>query len=226
MQIFCTYTLPGQYDTGAASYRSPKNFLHMSAHKYFVVYKPYLALCQFSPVAGKATLADYFTLPKDVYPIGRLDADSEGLLLLSNDKALTEKLLHPRSGHLREYWAQVEGVPTPAALSQLASGVPITVDGKVHHTLPAEASLLAHHPPLPERHPPIRFRAAIPTSWLSIGLVEGKNRQVRKMTAAVGLPTLRLVRWRIEKIDAAGMLNGDLIEMGQKEFYHKLKLKA
>ena len=196
----------------------------MSGFKYYVVYKPYLVLCQFSPVAGKETLADYFSLPKDVYPIGRLDADSEGLLLLSNDKALTEKLLHPRSGHQREYWAQVEGLPTPAALQQLCNGVTISIDGKNHATLPAKATALSGEPPLPDRHPPIRYRASIPTTWLSLCLTEGKNRQVRKMTAAVGLPTLRLVRWRIEKIDAAGMLSGDLIEMGQKEFYHKLKL--
>ncbi|TAD87178.1 MAG: pseudouridine synthase [Bacteroidetes bacterium] len=198
----------------------------MAAFKYFIVYKPYLVLSQFSPVEGKETLADYFTLPKDVYPIGRLDADSEGLLLLSNDKAITEKLLHPRSGHQREYWAQVEGIPTSDALTQLSKGVSINIDGKNHQTLPATAVLLSNTPLLPDRDPPIRYRASIPTSWLSLTLSEGKNRQVRKMTAAVGLPTLRLVRWRIEKIDAAGMLSGDLIEMGQKEFYHKLKLKG
>ena len=197
----------------------------MSSFKYYIIYKPYMVLSQFSPVEGKQTLADYFSVPKDVYPVGRLDVDSEGLLLLTNDKALNESLLHPRNAHEREYLVQVEGVPTQEAVAALQNGVQINIDGKMHQTKPCKVTVLTREPRVPDRVPPIRFRASIPDTWLSLTLTEGKNRQVRKMTAAVGLPTLRLIRWRIERIDADGMISGDLIEMGQKELYHKLKLK-
>lgn len=197
----------------------------MSAYKYYIIYKPYMVLSQFSPVAGKKTLADFFSVPKDVYPIGRLDVDSEGLLLLTNDKSLNEQLLHPRHAHEREYWAQVEGLPTPEALAKLQKGVSISIEGKVYDTKPCKVATLPTNPPVTDRNPPIRFRANIPTTWLGLTLTEGKNRQVRKMTASVNLPTLRLIRWRIERLDAVGMISGDLIEMGQKELFHKLKLK-
>lgn len=166
-------------------------------------------LSQFSREGEHATLADLdFNFPKDIYPVGRLDADSEGLLLLTNDNYLKTKLLEPRNRHKRTYYVQVEGDITKDACLQLEDGVKISINGKSYLTLPASASLLAE-PTLPERNPPIRFRKNIPTSWVSITLHEGKNRQVRRMTAAVGFPTLRLVRWAIGKISLSDFIGGE-----------------
>ena len=157
-------------------------------------HKPYGVLSQFTPEPGSAwrTLAD-FHLPKNVYALGRLDADSEGLLLLSDEAGLNSRLLDPKHAHRREYWVQVEGVPSAAALAHLSRGVKLGD----YTTLPAQARTLDPPPSLAPRNPPIRVRKTVPDSWLSIELVEGKNRQVRRMTAAVGHPTLRLVRARI-----------------------------
>jgi 23S rRNA pseudouridine2457 synthase len=178
--------------------------------RYYLVYKPYQVLCQFSPSAGKTTLKDVFVVEPDVYPVGRLDYDSEGLLLLTNDASLNQLLLHPRHKTEKEYFAQVEGLPTAEALTLLQQGVLINVDGQPYKTAPATVQLLATEPSLPPRVPPIRYRAAIPTSWLSLVITEGKNRQVRRMTAAVGHPTLRLVRWRQGHHSIAGMQPGDM----------------
>lgn len=191
---------------------------------YTLIYKPYGMLSQFSREGDKPTLADLpFAFPKDVYPVGRLDADSEGLLLLTSDKTLNHRLLNPKFQHMRTYYVQVEGDLTEEACRRLSEGVTISVDGKSYHTLPARARRMAE-PPLPPRDPPIRYRAAIPTSWLSITLHEGKNRQVRKMTAAVGFPTLRLVRWAIENFTAEGMQPGDVRELSKPEMITGLKL--
>jgi 23S rRNA pseudouridine2457 synthase len=179
-------------------------------------------LCQFSPVEGKLTLADHFTVPKDVYPVGRLDYDSEGLLILTNDRSLNNQLLNPAFKHEREYWVQVDGAINNKALQQLEKGVSINIDGKAHHTLPAKAFLFENPPPVPERNPPVRFRKLIPTSWISLQLSEGKNRQVRKMTAAVGFPTLRLIRHRIEKITLDQMQPGDIKPMNRQTIYSLL----
>jgi 23S rRNA pseudouridine2457 synthase len=179
--------------------------------QYFLIYKPFQVLSQFSPVEGKQTLADYFNVPKDVYPVGRLDYDSEGLLLLTNDKSLNQLLLNPSKAHEREYWVQVEGNITSKALQQLSKGVSISLDGKPYKTLPARAVAIIGEPGLPLRNPPIRFRKNIPTSWLSLTLHEGKNRQVRRMTASVGFPTLRLVRWRIGNITLDNLQPGEFI---------------
>jgi 23S rRNA pseudouridine2457 synthase len=189
---------------------------------YFLIHKPFQVMSQFSPVEGKQTLADIFEVPKDVYPVGRLDYDSEGLLLLTNDKALNQKLLSPAFKHEREYWVQVEGNITDVALQQLAKGVNINVEGKIHKTLPALAKKFLADPAVEDRNPPIRFRKSIPTSWISLVLTEGKNRQVRKMTAAVGFPTLRLIRYRIEHLDLQGLLQGDLRIVQKNEVYRKL----
>lgn len=156
-------------------------------------HKPYGVLSQFTADGSPNRPLAEFDFPKGVYPIGRLDADSEGLLLLSDEAALNQKLLHPRNAHEREYWAQVERLPEESALRQLAQGV--SVQGR--ETLPARAWLLEPQPELPPRVPPIRFRKTVPDCWIGLELVEGKNRQVRRMTAAVGHPTLRLVRVRI-----------------------------
>jgi 23S rRNA pseudouridine2457 synthase len=160
-----------------------------------------------------------------VYPVGRLDADSEGLLLLTNDKQLNHRLLNPKFRHNRTYYVQVEGELTNEACQKLTQGVTISVDGKPYHTLPADARPLAE-PDLPARNPPIRYRASIPTSWLAISLHEGKNRQVRKMTAAVGFPTLRLVRWAIENLTAEGMAPRDVRELSGAEVMQGLRIEA
>lgn len=154
--------------------------------------KPYGVVCQFRPHPARASLADWVALP-GIYPAGRLDADSEGLLVLTDDGALQASLTHPRRKATKRYWVQVEGEPRPDQLARLRRGVALA-DGP---TLPAD--VVACPPPdgLWERDPPIRVRKAIPTAWLDIGLTEGRNRQVRRMTAAVGLPTLRLIRHRV-----------------------------
>nr|WP_295930024.1 pseudouridine synthase [uncultured Dyadobacter sp.] len=171
--------------------------------RYFLIYKPFGMLSQFTREGDHQTLADLgFDFPKDVYPVGRLDADSEGLLLLTNDNFLKTKLLEPRNKHTRTYYVQVEGEATELACAQLSRGVNISINGKQYKTLPAEVAVI-EEPTLPERNPPIRFRKNIPTSWLSVTLHEGKNRQVRRMTASVAFPTLRLVRWSIGKISLA-----------------------
>lgn len=183
----------------------------------YLVYKPYQVMCQFSKVEGKQTLVDYFEVEKDVYPIGRLDNDSEGLLLMSSDKTLNAQLLSPKAKQEKEYYVQVEGDITQEAIRQLQQGVTINIDGKQHHTLPAACRRLPADPGLPERTPPIRYRAQIPTSWISLIITEGKNRQVRRMTAAVGFPTLRLIRWRIGASNIKGMLPGDMRLLDMKE---------
>lgn len=170
-------------------------------------------LSQFTrEVPGQVTLADLdFTFPSDVYPVGRLDSDSEGLLLLTNDKRLNQKLLDPKNGHPRTYHAQVEGIPSETALEKLRTGVEISIDGKKHRTAPAKATHLTTPPQLPDRNPPIRFRKSVPDSWIELELTEGKNRQVRRMCAAVGLPVLRLVRVAIGKMQLGKMLPGDVV---------------
>lgn len=193
--------------------------------RYFLIYKPYGTLSQFSREGNKPTLADLeVDFPGDVYPVGRLDADSEGLLLLTNDKQLNHRLLNPKFRHNRTYYVQLDGTLTDEACRKLSEGVTISVDGKPYHTLPADARPLLPEPALPARNPPIRYRASIPTSWLSISLHEGKNRQVRKMTATVGFPTLRLVRWSIEGFTADGMVPGDVRELSGEEVVNGLKL--
>lgn len=162
-----------------------------SGCKYLAFFKPYGVLSQFSKESqgDKRTLAD-FSFPPDVYPIGRLDYDSEGLLLLSDDARLNKLLLDPQYAHKRTYWSQVERIPQSSALKQLESGV--LIEGR--KTRPAKARMLQSEPILPARQVPIRFRKSVPTAWIELTLKEGKNRQVRRMTAAVGHPTLRLVR--------------------------------
>lgn len=156
-------------------------------------------------------MKDVFDVPNDVYPVGRLDEDSEGLLLLTNDPSMNAEVLS--SDWEKEYWVQVEGQPNEEALQQLRDGVKIRVRKKDHMTHPSLVSGLTVVSGIPDRDPPIRYRKEIPDSWISITIREGKNRQVRRMTAAVGYPTLRLIRWRIKNLTIEGMQPGDIKEV-------------
>ena len=164
--------------------------------------KPFQVLSQFTGEGGKRTLRDYIDVP-GVYPAGRLDYDSEGLLLLTDDGRLQHRLAHPRFEKEKEYWVQVEGVPDEADLDRLRNGIRLK-DGP---TRPAHVAIIAE-PPLWPRDPPIRVRKAIPTTWLRVIITEGRNRQVRRMTAHIGFPTLRLVRWRIGDWTLEGVASG------------------
>lgn len=168
--------------------------------------KPYGVLTQFTDKEERQTLSDYIEI-KDVYPAGRLDRDSEGLLVLTDDPALRHKIMHPRFKLPKSYWVQVEGQPDTAALKELKMGVMLN-DGL---TKPAEVDII-QAPDIWERTPPIRFRAAIPTTWLKITITEGRNRQVRRMTAKVGYPTLRLIRIEIGKWKLGDLKPGEWLE--------------
>lgn len=164
--------------------------------------KPFQVICQFSPEGDKTTLKDFIDIP-DVYPAGRLDYDSEGLLLLTDDGRLQSRIADPRYGKEKEYWVQVEGTPGETNLDRLRAGV----DLKDGPTRPAQVEIIAT-PEVWPRDPPVRFRKEIPTTWLRLTISEGRNRQVRRMTAHIGFPTLRLVRWRIGEWSLAGIPTG------------------
>jgi 23S rRNA pseudouridine2457 synthase len=178
-------------------------------------HKPYGVLSQFTPEPGSRwrTLAD-FKFPPRVYPLGRLDADSEGLLLLADEPGLNARLLDPSHGHRREYWVQVERVPTAEALAKLARGGLRIAD---HTTRPCTARLLTPPPSIPPREPPIRYRKNVPDAWIALELTEGKNRQVRRMTAAIGHPTLRLIRMRIGQLVLGELKPGEWRELAAVE---------
>jgi 23S rRNA pseudouridine2457 synthase len=185
--------------------------LHEALLMLLAFNKPYGVISQFtSDGSANRTLAQ-FGFPKEVYAIGRLDADSEGLLLFSDEPALNQRLLHPRQAHEREYWVQVERAPSAEVLRLLQDG--LVIEGR--KTLPAHARMLDPQPDLPPRDPPIRFRKTIPTCWIALELVEGKNRQVRRMTAAVGHPTLRLIRVRIGGFELGKLVSGNWIQLDE-----------
>ncbi|MFQ4146282.1 pseudouridine synthase [Chlorogloeopsis sp. ULAP02] len=189
-------------------------------YRYILFYKPYGVLSQFTQdTPARSTLKDYIQVP-DVYPVGRLDWDSEGLLLLTNHGQLQNRLCDPQFGHERTYLVQVERIPDPTALKKLEAGVLI----KDYRTRPAKVRLLNEAPSLSDRNPPIRFRKTVPTAWLEMKLTEGKNRQVRRMTAAVGFPTLRLVRTAIAHLQINGLQPGQWRDLKSRELklLHKL----
>jgi 23S rRNA pseudouridine2457 synthase len=176
-------------------------------------HKPYGVLSQFTPDGSpNRTLAE-FGFPKGVYPIGRLDADSEGLLLLSDEPGLNTRLLDPEMGHSRRYWTQVERIPSTEALAQLCSGVRI----QDYTTRPCKARMLDPQPEVAPRDPPIRVRKNVPDCWIELELTEGKNRQVRRMTAAISHPTLRLMRVRVGSLDLGKLPSGQWRELGPEE---------
>lgn len=188
---------------------------------YYVFYKPFGYLSQFTDEGNNPGLGNILDLPADIYPIGRLDKDSEGLLLLSNDKKLNFSLLNPANGHERTYWVQVDGEINEEAIQKIEQGVSIKVGKSRYLTKPCFAKII-QVPNIPERTPPVRYRKSIPTSWIEITLTEGKNRQVRKMCAAVGYPCLRLIRCKIGEIELADMQIGELKQLtkNQLSFVH------
>ncbi len=171
--------------------------------KIIKFWKPFNVMTQFTDKEGRATLADFIKVP-NIYAAGRLDYDSEGLLILTDDGGLNSRLTQPKYEHPKTYWAQVERMPDKQALKTLREGVQLS-DGL---TRPAEVELLIDPPRVPERSVPIRFRINVPTCWLQITLTEGRNRQVKRMTAAVGHPTVRLVRWAVGNITLNGLTEG------------------
>ncbi len=185
-----------------------------SSSQYLILFKPYGVISQFTDAQGeRPTLRDYVDVPR-VYPVGRLDHDSEGLLLLTDDGWLQHRLTDPRYEHPKTYWVQVEGQPGDDALRSLREGIQIWPDFR---SRPAKVKRLEGEPVLPPRDPPIRFRLSVPTAWLSITLTEGRNRQVRRMTAAVGFPTLRLVRAAIGEIRIDGLAPGHWRRLNEAE---------
>ena len=190
--------------------------------EYYLIYKPYQVLSQFTSSDGKLCLKDILNVPKDVYPVGRLDYDSEGLLLLTNDTSINHQLLHPKFAHARTYWVQVDGAITNDAVEALSKGVTISVDGKTYETKKATLKILPDNLLVPERNPPIRVRKSIPTSWVSIQLTEGKNRQVRKMFASVGFPVVRLIRSQIGQFSIAQMQPSDCLSLSFEEVQNAL----
>jgi 23S rRNA pseudouridine2457 synthase len=176
-------------------------------------HKPYGVLSQFTPDGSPNRTLTEFRFPKDVYPIGRLDADSEGLLLLSDEAGLNTRLLDPERGHPRRYWAQVERIPESSSLDLLAAGVTI----QDYTTRPCRIWMLDPQPEVPPRDPPIRVRKSVPDCWITLELTEGKNRQVRKMTASIGHPTLRLLRVQIGDLELGALQAGAWRELAQEE---------
>ena len=176
-------------------------------------HKPYGVLSRFTPDGSPNRTLTEFGFPKDVYPIGRLDADSEGLLLLSDEAGLNTRLLDPERGHARCYWAQVERIPSAEALAVLAAGVPI----QEYTTRPCRAWLIEPQPDLPPRDPPIRVRINVPDCWIALELIEGKNRQVRRMTAAISHPTLRLIRVGMGTLELGTLASGSWRELSGAE---------
>lgn len=175
-------------------------------------------LSQFTKEGNHATLGELFDFPKDAYPIGTIDTDSEGLLVITNDKRLKNKVLDPLYKIENTYVSQVEGTLSEVTLATLKNGIEISLNGKISKMIPSKVSEVIN-PEIPERNPPIRFRANVPTAWLQLTMIETKNKQIRKMTAAVGNPTLRLIKTQIGKLVMKGMQPGDVVEYNEPNIY-------
>jgi 23S rRNA pseudouridine2457 synthase len=182
--------------------------------QYILFHKPFNVLSQFTPEDGAKSLAE-FGLPKDVYPAGRLDKDSEGLLLLTDDGPLIEKLLNPKNEKPKTYWVLVERVPTEEELERMRVGLKI----EDYTTRPCQVKILDPQPEVPPRDPPVRLRKTVQDIWIEVRIVEGKNRQVRKMTAAIGHPTLRLIRRKIANLDLSNLAPGEWMEVPKSEIH-------
>jgi 23S rRNA pseudouridine2457 synthase len=195
-----------------------------NSHLYFIIHKPYGVLSQFTDEDGNPGLGSLFKLPKDVYPVGRLDLDSEGLLLLTNDKSLNARLLHPSHAHKRTYWAELEGKVNDKALENLSKGPSFSVKGQRYKSLPIEANTIPAPTELGERNQPVNHLKYPDTTWVQLKLTEGKNRQVRKVTAAVGHPTLRLVRVAIEELQLFPLKAGEIRQVSESMVMKKLNL--
>jgi 23S rRNA pseudouridine2457 synthase len=191
-------------------------------HLYFIIHKPYKILSQFTDEGANRGLRAIFNLPKNVYPVGRLDLDSEGLLILTDDKSLNNKLLNPKHDHKRTYWVEVDGEPTKESLSQFRNGLDININGKTHRTKKADVNRIT--PEMDERDPPVNYKKHPKRVWLEIILTEGKNRQVRRMTAKIGHPTLRLIRVGIEQLNLEPLKSGEISQISEKAIYKKLNL--
>jgi 23S rRNA pseudouridine2457 synthase len=196
--------------------------------QYFLINKPFGMLSQFTREADHhRVLGDLYPFPKNVYPVGRLDRDSEGLLILTDDTSLNAQLLRPEKEHPRTYWVQVEGNPTPQAIKQLEGGVVIKLKKKTWQCAKTEVSALPDEisSTIPPRQPPVRFRKTVPDSWWSIKLTEGKNRQVRKMWAKVGYPVLRLLRFSIEDVTLNDLEGESVVAVQREWLFPNLNLK-
>jgi len=192
--------------------------------KYYLINKPYGVLSQFTSEGGNPGLGTLYQLSKDVYPVGRLDKDSEGLLLLTNDKTINHKLLDPKYEHERVYWVEVENRPDSKTLKKLSEGVEINLKGKIHKTKQCGVKILENLEMM-EREPPVNRKKHPITCWLEIRLTEGKNRQVRRMTAKIGHPTLRLIRFAIENLELGKLEVSGIVEIPKSEVYDKLNLR-
>jgi 23S rRNA pseudouridine2457 synthase len=200
--------------------------------RYFIANKPFNTICQFSQeVEGQKTLADLnFDFPKDAYPIGRLDQDSEGLLLLTSDRSLNHRLLNPQFAHKRTYLAQIEGIPTEEALKKFRNGVTIKIEKKLYDTLPAEChavkdpSVYFDNSPIWERLPLPKSSGNKPMSWIEVTLTEGKNRQVRRMCAAIGHPCLRLIRIKMVDLKLGDLQPNEVKELDGATLFSLLKM--